>query len=211
MRSWSSLRVASRTILCMIPVVGIFYIYVPIEFELVQGPVKCPPNQGKSPTFVGIWTLLVFSLGPSTVMLIFGSLTIRAIQRTVRRVVPQNVQTLTQTESTHREQQLRRKKADRQLIQMVVVQCIYFSLLSTPISINWIYVSVRPNSIPNALQTARDNLVTSIVGTLSFTGACTSFYMFTLSSQLFRNELMHLCDGRFRLNHIHVIRLTRRN
>jgi hypothetical protein len=196
----------------MVPVVGICYIYVPIEFELVQGPVKCPPNQGNSPTFVGVWTLLVFSLGPSTVMLIFGSLTIRAIQQTVRRIVPQNVQTLAQTEPTHREQQLRRKKADRQLIQMMVVQCVYFSLLSTPISINWIYVAVRHNGIPNALQTARDSLVTSIVGTLSFTGACTSFYMFTLSSQLFRHELMHLCNGRFRLNqhtNMHVIRLTR--
>jgi hypothetical protein len=196
MRSWSNLRVASRTILFIIPVVGLCYIYVPIEFVLKPTVVKCPVYQGDNPIFIGIWNLLIFSLGPSTVMLFFGSLTIRHVQQSIGRLAPQNIQTLNQTEPRHREQLQRRKTTDRQLIQMMIVQCVYFSLLSTPISINWIYISLRPAVIPNARQNAIDNYVSSIVGTLSLTGACTSFYLFTLSSQLFRHELMHLCNGR---------------
>jgi hypothetical protein len=196
MRSWSNLRVASRTIPFIILIVGLCYIYVPIEFVLKPGPVKCPVNEGDNPILIGIWNLLIFSLGPSVVMLVFGSLTIRNVQQSMRRIVSQNIQTLNQTEPRLREQLQRRKTTDRQLIQMMVVQCIYFSLLSTPISINWIYLSLRPTVVTNALQSAIDNYVASIVGTLSLTGACTSFYLFTLSSQLFRHELMHLCNGR---------------
>ena len=198
----------------MILVVGLFYIYVPIEFQLKLTQSRCPSNQGNNPTFVAIWNLLVFSLGPSTVMLIFGSLTIRHVQQSVKRVVPQITQTLSQTQPPLQEQQQRRKTPDRQLIQMMIVQCAYFTLMSTPISINWIYVAVRPNVIPTALQNATDNFVENIVSTLALTGACTSFYVFTLSSQLFRRELMHLWNGCHRVNQdimLNVIRSTGRN
>jgi hypothetical protein len=86
--------------------------------------------------------------------------------------------------------------------------------MSTPVSINWIYVAVRPNVIPSALQNATDNFVANIVSTLGLTGACTSFYVFTLSSQLFRRELIHLFNVRHRLNQditLNVIRSTGRN
>ena len=187
MRAWSNLRIASRIILIIIPAVGLVYIYVPIEFETKIGRNKCPAWQGTNPIFVGIWSLIIFSLGPSTVMLTFGWLTVRHVQQTLRRIVPQNTQTQIQPVPSQRQ-----KITDRQLIQMTIMQSVFFSLMSTPVSVNWIYITVRPSEAPTALQNAKDDLFSSIVSALSLTGACTSFYLFTLSSKLFRRELMQL-------------------
>ena len=76
----------------------------------------------------------MFSLGPSVVMLIFGSLRIRNVQQSVRRTVHQNKPTETQTELLLQAQSKRQKSRDRQLIQMIIVQCVYFTLMATPVS-----------------------------------------------------------------------------
>ena len=75
---------------------------------------------------------------------------------------------------------------------MMFVQCIYFSLMATPVSVYWIYSSLRINIVPDALQLAKDTLFGYSTGILSVTRTSTSFYLFTLSSQLFRRELLHL-------------------
>ncbi|UJR18180.1 hypothetical protein I4U23_005080 [Adineta vaga] len=204
-RAWSNLRVSCRSILCMPIIMGTFYIYVPIQFENIQTITRCPASQSVYPLFNGMWGLLIFSLGPSIIILIFGSLTIRHVQQTVRKTVPMKILTNNQTESRSlpQEQWRIRKSTDRQLIQMMIGQCIYYSLMSTPISVFWIYSSLRINVVPDALQLAKDTLFANITGALSLTGACTSFYCFTLSSQLFRKELMHLFHIlRLRLNQI---------
>jgi hypothetical protein len=77
------------------------------------------------------------------VMLIFGSLTILHVQQSTRRVLYQKTGDQTQTEPPRlpQEQLQRQKTTDRQLIQMMIVQCIYFSLTSSPAGIFWIYSS----------------------------------------------------------------------
>ncbi|CAF0953639.1 unnamed protein product [Adineta steineri] len=194
-RAWSSRRVATRAILVVTIILPLFYLYVPIIFQNIQTVTKCPAAQTTFPLFNGIWNLLIFSLGPSTVMLVFGLLTIRHVQRSGKRIVPQNIQVQNQTESitpAQQEQLKRQKTTDRQLLQMMLVQCVYFSLLSTPISVLYIYTALRINVVSDALQLAKDALFTNITGLLSATSGCTSFYVFTLSSRLFRRELMQL-------------------
>ncbi|CAF1065049.1 unnamed protein product [Adineta steineri] len=202
LRGWSSLRVASRAILFVIVVVALFYLYVPIQYENILMSTKCSPTQSTDPLFTGIWNLLIFSLGPSIVMLSFGLLTFRHVQQSGKRMVPQSNQVQNQTESiTPQQDQLRRKKkTDRQLLQMILVQSVYFSLLSTPVSVWYIYTALRINVVPDALQSAKDTLFGNVTGLLSITGACISFYFFTLSSQLFRRELIQLFKCQWRPN-----------
>jgi hypothetical protein len=78
-------------------------------------------------------------------MLIFGSLTIRRVQQSMKRVLHQNTDESSQINSVVlRGEQFRRQKlTDRQLIRMLIVQCIYFSIMTTPISIYWIYTSSK--------------------------------------------------------------------
>lgn len=177
------------------------YIYVPIQYEIKQTVPRCYWNQGDFPIFNGIWNLLVFSLGPSIVMLIFGSLTIRHVQQSVKKVTAKTTQSQGQTVSqpTPAQDHVKRQKMiDRQLIQMIIVQCIYFSLASTPISIWYIYDARRINLVIDPIQKAKDNAFATATGIVSITGACTSFYLSTLSSKLFRRELTHLFPGRCR-------------
>jgi hypothetical protein len=190
MRAWSDIRVTSRVIPLTMVVVGLAYIYVPIQYELKHEIQKCPGNQGNSAIFTGFWSLLVFSLGPSIIMLTFGSLTIRHVRQSVRQIASQNTQTRI---PTHLQSQLlRRKTTDQQLIRMMIGQCVYFSLLSTPVSIFYIWYAMGFGTTTDPLQSAKNELFPSITGMLSFASACTSFYLFTLSSQLFRDKLMHL-------------------
>ncbi|CAF0734527.1 unnamed protein product [Adineta steineri] len=176
-RGWSSRRVATRAILVVTIVVPLFYLYMPIIFQ----------NIG--------------TLSPSIVMLIFGLLTIQHVQQSGKKIATQNiqVQNLTELITPAQQEQLRRQKtSDRQLLQMMFVQCLWFSLWPTPVSAVYIYIALRMNVVPDALQLAKDSLFTNISGALCGTAACTSFYVFTLSSRLFRRELMELfkCRGR---------------
>ena len=201
LRAWSNLRVASRTILLATVIVGLIYTYMPIQYEIKQTVPRCSGNQGDFPIFNGIWNLLVFGFGPSTVMLIFGSLTIRHVQLSVKKVIPKSTQSQRQTVSqptTVQDHAKRQRMVDRQLIQMIIVQCIYFSLVSTPVSIWYIYDALRIKLVIDPTQKAKDNAFATATGVISITGACTSFYLFTLSSQLFRQELTHLFPGRCR-------------
>ncbi|CAF1446087.1 unnamed protein product [Adineta steineri] len=197
-RAWSNHRVTYRVIIIVFIIVSIFYLYVPIIYQNINTGTKCPAAQTTFPLFSGIWNLLVFSLGPSTVMLIFGLFTIRNVQRSGRRLVPLNNQT--ELTTSQQEQLKRQKMADRQLLKMMLVQCAYFILSTTPLTVLYIYTALRINIVTDALQHAKDALFTNIAGGLGILSGCTSFYVFTLSSKLFRRELMQLFKCRWRPN-----------
>ncbi|CAF1264989.1 unnamed protein product [Adineta ricciae] len=188
LRTWSSLRVAFWANLITTIAVGLAYIYVLFVYTTLPGSAGCSLAQGSARSFNGIWNLIIFSLGPPLIMLYFGSLTIRHLRQSAKQVRLQKNQTNVQSQP----QLQRQKKTDRQLIQMMIVQCVYFSVTSSSISINWIYVAARPPLAMDALQVAKDDLFAQITGFTSLTGACTSFYLFTLSSKLFRSELVNL-------------------
>jgi hypothetical protein len=135
-------------------------------------------------------------------MLIFGSLTIRRVQQSMKRVLHQNTDESSQINSVVlRGEQFRRQKlTDRQLIRMLIVQCIYFSIMTTPISIYWIYTSSKIYEELTTLESAKNDLFGTIAGNISITCACTTFYLFTLSSPLFRHKLRLVFNNRFRLN-----------
>ena len=180
--------------------VALLYIHILIQLEQLLTTGKCSEFLNTNALFNGIWNLCVFSLGPSIVMFIFGSLTVRHIQQSLKRVATQSNRTEVQTELTEPMQtRLKRQKTtDRQLIRMMLVQCVYFSLLSTPTSVFSIYNATIIGVVLDRLQLAKYSLFRNTTGLLSVTSACTSFYIFTLSSLLFRQELMRLFRRRRR-------------
>jgi hypothetical protein len=117
-------------------------------------------------------------------MLVFGLLTVRHVRQGKRRVFPQN--------------HFRRKqKTDRQLIQMLLVQSFLFGSTTTALSIGELYVSITNYlMIKTDLEVVKDNCLINILNYVVSAGPCVSFYLFTLSSQLFRRELMNLFHWR---------------
>ncbi|CAF1157669.1 unnamed protein product [Adineta ricciae] len=197
LRSWSSVRVATRTIILITITILLIFLYIPITYEILPGRSRCPASQSRTAGFNGIWTLIVFSLCPPIVMLCFGSLTIRHIRQQLKRVQITNNENIAQTQLSKTRRQ---KRTDRQLIQMMLVQCLYFSVTSLLVSINWFYVTVRPPIVIDVVQGAKDDAFSQISGLISLVGPCTSFYLFTLSSQVFRDELKHLFKCQWRVS-----------
>ena len=72
---------------------------------------------------------------------------------------------------------------------MVFFQSLIFGLTTTAYSIVNLYVSVMASTATNTYQTAVYNLLSNVFAYIALTGPCMSFYLFTLSSKLFRRQL----------------------
>jgi hypothetical protein len=116
-------------------------------------------------------------------MLVFGLLTIHHIQQSTQRVTDQN---------TANQRQKRTKFIDRQLIQITLIQTILLGLTSAAGSIGGTYNILDDNSRKDPLELARENFIGNVLSFIGLFGPCISFYLCTLSSQLFRQELMKL-------------------
>jgi len=116
-------------------------------------------------------------------MVVFGLLTIRHIQQSARRIASQN---------NKNRRQKRTKFIDRQLIQIILIQSILFGLTSAAGAIGGMYNVLDDNSRKNPLELAKQSLVGNVLSFVGLLGPCLSFYLCTLSSRLFRCELLNL-------------------
>ncbi len=156
------------------------FIYATIEYIPASQQYTCNSQAGVYRTFFALWNLVIFSFGPPIMMFIFGLLTLRHIHQTKR----------VQDGSANMNQNQTLQNINRHSLRMLLVQCVVIIITGAPFSIGWLYVSLTPNQ--NIIQVAKDNLITDVVGYLSVTGSCISFYLFTLSSSLFRRQLRPL-------------------
>ncbi|UJR24101.1 hypothetical protein I4U23_027068 [Adineta vaga] len=90
------------------------------------------------------------------------------------------------------------QKRDRQALRMLFVQIIVFILITTPwmiYSINNIISSFIQNKTSDRI--AIENFITTIAGALAFLFPSLSFYLYTLTSSMFRDELISLIKHLF--------------
>ncbi|CAF1227478.1 unnamed protein product [Rotaria sp. Silwood1] len=184
LRRWSNIRIASRTILLTILLNGLIYSHMPFNYTIFVSPRSCAIATSSYQAFYSIWNLICFAWIPTICMLIFGLLTIRHVRQGKKRVAAQN---------TQNNGQRNQKKIDRQLIQMLIIQCLVYGSISTANSVFQLYVSITNSvMVKNDFEKVRDNSVLSVTNATTIFGPCMSFYLFALSSQLFRSELMNL-------------------
>ena len=188
LRKWSDPRTATYVILLTIVVILLLYVHLPINYIISLPLVTCVAQPGRYQSFQSYWNLILWSWLPTCGMLIFGLLTIRNIRQGKQRVAPQMSQP-----------QAGAKKKDRQLIQMMCIQALGFGLTTNIYSFVSIYIASNPTN--DIVERARQTLLTNIFSLLALTGPCISFYLFTLSSGLFRRELRHLFTCQQRQRH----------
>ncbi|UJR07062.1 hypothetical protein I4U23_011350 [Adineta vaga] len=190
LRAWSNRRMSIRTISISTFIGSLCYIHILINNYIVYPLGLCFTIQGVYQTFASIWFFIIFSVGPSIAMFLFGMLTIRNVRKSMRRIGITDTQT---------QPERNRKTTDRQLTQMMFGQCIMYLVTTLPYSIINTYLTFDSSMKSSALQTAKYNMLLSISGFISLFVPCTSFYMFILSSKGFRNELFQLYKNRFRM------------
>ncbi|CAF3651802.1 unnamed protein product [Rotaria sp. Silwood1] len=190
-RALSSVHVARRLIPVTILIGFIAYIHVPIFFKIdiipaTQKPICYPPGPpGTYRIVLSYFHLIYFGLSPSFCMLIFGMLTLRNIERSKRLAMAPSINL-----ETAANQNLR--KTNRHMLRMLFVQVLVYCITGLTFSVALIYTAIIANQQKNVFQSAQENMINAVVGMLSTTGPCLSFYLFTLSSGLFRKELKNL-------------------
>ena len=160
---------------------------MPFNYKLVPSPRSCVIATSSYQAFYSMWNLFFFAWIPTLCMLIFGLLTIHHIHQGKKRIA--TVATQNRGDVGHQHQ----KTIDRQLIRMLIVQCLVFGSLSTINSIFQLYVSITNGVMSkNELEKTRDNAILSTSNASTIFGPCMSFYLFVSASPLFRSELMNL-------------------
>ncbi|CAF0881318.1 unnamed protein product, partial [Adineta ricciae] len=96
------------------------YIPVPILYQINVRQHTCVPSIEISQTFFSTWNLIVYSIDPPIVMAYFGAHTVQNTRHSVRRVKQHCV-------PMHNPQQ-HHIATDRQLIQMMLLQCVIFTV-----------------------------------------------------------------------------------
>lgn len=149
-----------------------------------MSPKSCVIATSSYQAFYSIWNLIVFAWTPTLCMFIFGVLTIRHVHQGKKRIAAQNTPNDPQRTSKH---------VDRQLIRMLIVQCLAYGSLSTINSIFQLYVSISNSTMTkNDFDKTRDNSILSALNASTIFSPCMSFYLFALASSLFRSELISL-------------------
>jgi len=125
----------------------------------------------------------MWSWAPSLGMFIFTLLTLRNVRQGKQRIAPQNNQNVPRRG---------RWSTERQMIQMTLGQCLALGLPTTAYSIGSLYVASKAGLPTDAAQEASHTFLLSVLACTALLGSCLSFYLFTLSSRLFRRELLCL-------------------
>ncbi len=176
---------------------------MPINYQILLPQKICYAPPGDYRTFLNLWNLIIWSWLPTIGMIVFGSLTVQNVRQGKRRVIPQTIQN---------QKQQSRRKTDVQLIKMMLVQSFVFGSTTMSYSIVALYVASDAVSTDDALRKATDNYLSNVFGYIALTGPCMSFYLFTLSSQLFRRQLINLFHWRPQVqNRQNTIALSPRN
>ena len=196
-RAWSSTRRA-RQIIPMVVFAGcLIHIHILVFFDIsiiaaTQQPFCYPTGPpGTYCIIFSYFTLFAFGLSPALCMLLFGALTFLNIQRSKRLLVRPvaDVQNIKQQNN---------RKTNRQILRMLAVQVLVYGGTGLTFSIAWMVTAMKANQTKDVVQVAQENLLNAVVGLLSNLGPNLSFYLFTLSSSLFRKELKNLFKQVFR-------------
>ena len=183
LRRWSSVRTSKYLILSSILLVGLTQIPILIYFVINPQPKRCLNATNLSQKLNATLTIIIWSVIPSSAMLISGFLTIRHIRQSRRRIEIANP-------NNTNEGQRRAKFIDRQLMQITLVQSILFGLTSAAGAAGGMFFFVNNDSpIKDLVALAKQNLIGSTLSFIGLFSPCISFYLCTLSSQLFRHEL----------------------
>jgi hypothetical protein len=148
-------------------------------FYKINSKSSCTSESNLYGTCIGVWHLLVYGIGPPVLMFLFSLITVQRVRH--RRIMPVTTQSNEVNRNTNK---------DTNLLRMVFVQSIFVGFITTLYAATQLYTQATSNSVKDNLQLAKENLVTAFFGTFSVIGHSATFFVFTLASKMFRQELL---------------------
>ena len=149
----------------------------------------CISEPGFYSEFVTYYLLLVKGILVPVLMTIFGTWTVRNIQRVRRRRIAPMVSITEQTSGSTLSSM---NSKDRQLVFMLLINVSIYVVFTLPLSIVAIYQQVRQSSGMNFEEMQIILSIRLITLFFSYIPHCIDFYCNFLVSKSFRNEVKHL-------------------
>jgi hypothetical protein len=182
-RRMSSLKSAKIFTGMISIIVLISYYHMLVYYEIINvlnqfGSItpQCNSQKGIYRTFLGFWHMVMSSLFPSFLMLLFGCLTLKNV-----RQHRQLVQRAGENRAIRR--------TDRQLLRMLAAQVLVIIISTLPFCVNQLYTSFTSSFTKSTLKIAQDNLANQITSVVTYFAYTTSFYLYTLAGTIFRKEV----------------------
>jgi len=175
LRKIATIRVASFLIPSMVIIVFAVYCHVPIEYKLVTTSTDSYCTVTDSDYYTGFAALLlIFScLTPPLLMLIFCSITLIFLRQQRRRIMPVN--------------QTRVRQRDNQLLKMLFIYVISNIICILPFSLTYFL------QVYNVQNTSGfTNTFVEVFILLININYAISFYLYTLGTPFYRDELFSL-------------------
>lgn len=185
LRSWAQMKYAYRIIVGNLIVSIIFPIHILVMYD-ARGRNCGVFNNSPGSLYNAIIAIINTGIIPVVIMITFTWLIRKNLkQRQERRQMWANQQS-----ADNREEQTQRKR-DQQALTMLFVQISAFIILIAPWLIFNIYHVFSFNVVNKLLdRVIFEGFLTFLTGTMALFFAAISFYLYTLTSNIFRRELL---------------------
>jgi hypothetical protein len=200
-RRMSSLKSAKISSGILSIIVLISYCHMLVYYEITNvtnqfGSIipQCNSQKGIYRTFLGLWHMVVSSLFPSFLMILFGVLTLKNVRQ--RRQLVRRAGENTAI-----------RRTDTQLLRMLTAQVLVIIIATLPFSIIQLYSALTSSFTKSTLRIAQENLASQIIAIVTYFAHTSNFYLYTLSGTIFRKEVLKIFGGcRHRpQNRVHVM------
>ncbi|CAF1253667.1 unnamed protein product [Adineta ricciae] len=180
LRKFASVQIAIRVLLGIVLISLIYSVYIPFVYE-IKSLVCSIFNNPNMTLFTSLSSIILGAFIPVLIMIICTLLTRKNLKE--KRQRRQNLSI----------REVNQEKRDRQALRMLFVQILVFIIITLPwmgYSINNVISSYTPNKTSDRI--AIENFITAVAGALAFLFPSLSFYLYTLTSSMFRTELILL-------------------
>jgi hypothetical protein len=188
-RQMSTLKNAQRG-LCIVTIVStlvfiqLVYCY---DANQINAPLKCYATTLACSLYSDLCFAFITVAIPLALMLIFGLLTISNIRYTQHNIQP--------SQSSVIRQRLLKRKTDRALTVMLIVQIILLAIFTVPLFVQRLYITLTNNVPKTALQNTVNNFIYNVAFLIYSIADGMSFYIYTLAGgSTFRNAFFHVAQ-----------------
>ncbi|CAF1239303.1 unnamed protein product [Rotaria sordida] len=157
-------------------------IYYDIQISLNGTNPICSNPSGTYSTFLSFYSILINGLSMPLLMTIFTLLTLRNLKHYRNQIHNNSLIIILQ----------RRKKQEWSILRMILVQLIVNVILSLPITIYLCYNGLTQYIQKSSIRIFIENYIYNMLTILQYLNAAASFYVYSLTSHIFRKELYYL-------------------
>ncbi|UJR20373.1 hypothetical protein I4U23_023505 [Adineta vaga] len=185
LRSLTQVHIARKIIITMLGIFLAIFIPLLIVYDLIDSdPPQCIST---SQTFNANWSifqLIFYAMAPPILMVIFGLLTLWNIRIQRRLIQPIN----SNNQSHGRNNRRLYRRSDNELLRMLIFQVFAYVLCATVLCVMMTIINFVPNPTLLMVTLLRISMLPF------FLSYCTSFYIYTLSGKLYRQEIMNIIN-----------------